>query len=31
MNIENKFIKSLSVEHGAKIVEFFVKHGAKNT
>ena len=30
MNIENKFIKSLSVEHGAKIVEFFVKHGAKN-
>jgi hypothetical protein len=30
MNIENKFIKCLSVKHGAKIVEFFVKHGAKN-
>ena len=30
MNIENKFIECLSVEHGAKIVEFFVKHGAKN-
>lgn len=30
MNIENKFIKCLSIEHGAKIVEFFVKHGAKN-
>lgn len=30
MNIENKFIECLSVQHGAKIVEFFVKHGAKN-
>ena len=30
MNVENKFIECLSVEHGAKIVEFFVKHGAKN-
>ena len=30
MNIENKFIECLSVEHGAKIVEFFEKHGAKN-
>ena len=30
MNIENKFIECLSVAHGAKIVEFFVKHGAKN-
>jgi len=30
MNIENKFIECLSIEHGAKIVEFFVKHGAKN-
>ena len=31
MNIENKFIECLSVEHGAKIVEFFEKHGAKNS
>ena len=30
MGVEKKFIKSLSVEHGAKIVEFFEKHGAKN-
>lgn len=30
MDVENKFIKSLSVAHGAKIVEFFVKNGAKN-
>ena len=30
MDVENKFIECLSVEHGAKIVEFFVKHGAKN-
>ena len=30
MDVEKKFIKSLSVEHGAKIVEFFEKHGAKN-
>ena len=30
MGIENRFIECLSVEHGAKIVEFFVKHGAKN-
>ena len=30
MDVEKKFIKSLSVEHGAKIVEFFVKHGVKN-
>ena len=31
MNVEKKFIKCLSVEHGAKIVEFFEKHGAKNS
>ena len=31
MDVEKKFIKSLSVEHGAKIVEFFVKHGVKNS
>ena len=30
MDVNKKFIKSLSVEHGTKIVEFFVKHGAKN-
>ena len=30
MDVEKKFIKCLSVEHGAKIVEFFEKHGAKN-
>ena len=30
MDVNKKFIKSLSVKHGAKIVEFFVKHGAKN-
>ena len=30
MDVEKKFIKSLSAEHGAKIVEFFEKHGAKN-
>ena len=30
MNIENKFIECLSVQHGAKIVEFFEKHGVKN-
>ena len=30
MDVEKKFIKCLSVEHGAKIVEFFEKHGVKN-
>ena len=30
MDVEKKFIKSLSVEHGTKIVEFFVKKGVKN-
>lgn len=30
MNVEKKFIKCLSDEHGAKIVEFFEKKGAKN-
>ena len=30
MDVEKKFIKSLSVEHGAKIVEFFEKHGVGN-
>ena len=31
MNVEKKFIKCLSTTHGAKIVEFFEKHGAKNS
>ena len=30
MNVEKKFIKCLNEAHGAKIVEFFEKHGAKN-
>ena len=30
MDVNKKFIKCLSAEHGDKIVEFFVKHGAKN-
>ena len=30
MDVEKKFIKCLSTTHGAKIVEFFEKHGAKN-
>ncbi len=31
MNVEKKFIKCLNEAHGAKIVEFFEKHGAKNS
>ena len=31
MDVEKKFIKCLSTTHGAKIVEFFEKHGAKNS
>jgi len=31
MNIEGKFIQCLNEEHGAKIVEFFVKQGVRNS
>ena len=31
MDVEKKFIKCLNEAHGAKIVEFFEKHGAKNS